>query len=86
MEIDSDSCFYFCSHFHRVFKSKVNIKGVPILRRSNKVIGHCSHCQDKIFKKLIEENHILSDTYFFESRKLLIQYFPIGKEKHKVET
>ena len=84
MEVGSTSCFYFCSHFHKAFKSKVNIKRASILRKSNEIIGYCSNCQDRIFRKLLGEYNSLSDTYFFEARKLLISYFPIVKEKHKV--
>ena len=84
MEIDSTSYYYFCSHFHRAFKNKVNIKGYSILKRSNEVIGYCLDCQDKIVRKLLGEYHSLSDIYVFEARKLLIQYFPIVKEKDKV--
>ena len=54
MEIDSTSCFYFCSHFDTGFKSKVNIKEVSILKKSNEVIGYCSDCKDKI-RKFLEE-------------------------------
>ena len=53
MEIDSDSCFYFCSLFHRAFKSKVNVDGASILKKSNEVIGYFSYCQNKIFKNLL---------------------------------
>ena len=81
MEIDSTSCLYFCSHFHRAFKSKVNIKGAFILKKSNEVIGYCPDCQVKIFRKLLGEYDSLSNTYFFEARKLLIIYFLIVKEK-----
>ena len=84
MEIDSTSCFYFCSHFHRAFKNKVNIKGYSILKKSNELIGYCSDCQDKIFRKLLGEYDSLSDIHFIEARKLLIQYFPTVKQKDKV--
>ena len=73
MEIDSISCFYFCSHFHRAFQNKVNIKGYSILKKSNEVIGHFCDCQDKIIRKLLGEYNTLPDTYFSEARKLLIQ-------------
>ena len=83
MEIDSNSCFHFCSHFHRGFKSKVNIKGTSVLKKSNEVIGYCSDCRDKI-RKLLGEYDSLSGIYFFEARKLLIQYFPIEKKNTKL--
>ena len=66
MEIGSTSSFYFCSHFHRTFKNKVNIKGYSILKRSNEIIGYCLDCQDKIFRKLLGEYHSLSDIYFLK--------------------
>ena len=81
MEIDSTSCFYFCSHFHRTFKSKVNIKGASILEKSKEVTGYCSHCRDNISRKLLGEYDSLSNTCFYKARKLLIQYFLIVKEK-----
>ena len=84
MEIDSTSCFHFCSHSHRVFKSKVHIKGTSVLKKSTEVIGCCSDRPDKIFRKLLEEYDSLSGIYFFEARKLLIKYFLIVKRKHEV--
>ena len=76
IEIVETSCIYFHSHFYKTFKDRAKIKGASILKNHTikEALGYCSSCQDKI-KKCLRTYNTLSDEFFFETRKLLIQHY-----------
>ena len=77
IEIDKTCCFCFCSHFYKAFKDRARIKNASILKHysSREVLRFCADCQNKI-KKYLCNYDALSNEFFFEGRKLLIQYYP----------
>ena len=71
IEIHKTSSFYFCNHFFKAFKDKINLRNTTILRQLKEVIAYCSECEIKYLKHLDS----LSIELFSEARKLLIQYY-----------
>ena len=82
VKIEEASCFYFCEHFYKAFKEKKPIKNASILQYhpAEELIGYCCECQKKI-QKLCSQFEALSNNYFIEAKKTLIQYYPIVKWK-----
>ena len=78
MKLDEVSCFYFCDHFYKAFKKKQTVKDASVLRTHpiEEVIGYCCSCQKKICK-LCCQFESLSDSFFVEAKKILIQYCPV---------
>ena len=74
--------FYFFGHFYKVFKEKKSSKGVSVLQShaEEEVIAYCCDCQGKLCKTCSEFEN-LSDDYFNEAKKTLIQYYPMVKWK-----
>ena len=79
INLDDTFCFYFCNHFLKAFKEKVKIKDALVLRKSNpdEVIACSDECKGRIVKYL-RHFDTLSDEFFLEASKLLIQYFPVN--------
>ena len=76
MKLDEVSCFYFCDHFYKAFKKKQTVKGASILRShpNEEVIAYCSSCHKKNFK-ICCQLESLSDSFFAEAKKILIQRY-----------
>ena len=74
-KIEEVSCFYFCNHFYKSFKKREPIKSASMLRShpTEEVIAYCCSCQDKV-RKICCQFESLSDSFFMEAKKILIQY------------
>ena len=77
VEINEASCLYFCSHFYKAFKDKARNNDASILENysSREALSYCASCRNKI-KKYLRHYDTLSDEFFFEGRKFLIQHYP----------
>ena len=79
--IEEISCYYFCNHFHKIFKARENDDTtVSFLKSSKKseIIIYCYSCRDFI-RSLFYYLKPLSQRYFEEAKKILIQYLPTVK-------
>ena len=76
VEIAETSCIYFCSHFYTGFKDRTEIKNASILKNHTMKEALC-YCLT-VWKELkcLRKYNTLSDEFFFETRKLLIQHYP----------
>ena len=74
-KIEEVSCFYFCNHFYKAYKKREPIKSASMLRShpTAEVIAYCCSCQDKV-RKICCQFESLSDSFFMEAKKILIQY------------
>ena len=83
IELENTSCFYFCDHFYKNFKDKVRIRGASVMRetRTKEVVGYCADCE-KYLSQLLRCDK-LTEYFFFEVRKFLIQCYPIITSKSK---
>ena len=68
--IEETSCFYFCSHFYKAFKDKVNFRGASVMKQEStkEVIGYCSECRKNILK-IICKHTTLSKGVFLKQEK-----------------
>ena len=82
VKIKETSCFTFAIIFIRLLKKKESMKGASVLRLrpSEEVIAYCANCKDIIFK-ICRQFEPLSDSFFIEAKKNLIQYYPTIKWK-----
>ena len=77
-DIEEANCFYFCSHFYEAFKKFESVEGATLIEdhRLKEVIAYCGICREILLDKFYGFNTLSDDFFFFfESRKLLIQYF-----------
>ena len=86
MKLDEVSCFYFCAHFYIAFKEKQTTKGASILcsHPNEEVIAYCSSCYKKI-RQICCQLESLSDSFFAEAKKILIQYYPLAKGVYVID-
>ena len=78
IELHETSSFYFCNHFLKAFKDKINLRNTTILRQLKELIAYCSECKE-IIDKYLKHLDSSSIEFFSEARKLLIQYYPINQ-------
>ena len=79
LKIKKCSCLYFCPHFYETFKKERNLlQNAIVINRlcSKEVLAYCRQCEINFTRKCFNL-HRSTDKYFFEIRKILIQYFPI---------
>ena len=83
LNIRTCNCIYFCSHFYEVFKKERTVlQNAIVVNRhlSKEVLAYFKQCEINFICKYFNL-HCSSDEYFFEVRKILIQYFPIKSSK-----
>ena len=79
------SCFYFCPRFYRAFKEENITKDSIVLQLYpyEEIVVCCCICHKKICLISSRFEDDLSDRFFNELKKLLIQYFLL-QQKFKV--
>ena len=82
VKIEEVACFYFCDHFYKAFREKKSIKNASVLQPhpTEEVIVYCLECQKKNYD-ICSKFDNLSERFFIEAKKNLIQYYPIVKWK-----
>lgn len=80
IDLDESNCFLFFFSFFEAFKQKSIVKGATAIERHElkEGIAYCAKCR----KYLVPKFHrfgTLSNDFFLEVRKLLIQYYPEKK-------
>lgn len=70
IEIDVTTSFYFCEHFYKAFKDKVNFRGASVMKQEStkEVIGYCSECRKNLLK-IICKHTTLSKGVFLKQEK-----------------
>ena len=79
LKIRKCNYLYFWPHFYEVFKKeRTSSQNAIVINRlcSKEVLAYCRQCEINFIHKYFNL-HRSTDEYFFEIRKILIQYFPI---------
>ena len=70
------NCLYFCLHFYEVFLKNITFESADVVESLEEVLLYCKQCLKQNIRKCVFSD-CLSDAYFPEVKKFLIQYYPL---------
>ena len=79
--IEEISCYYFCSHFHKIFKIRKKSETQMSFSKDtkkNEMIIYCHSCRD-FLRGLFYYLRPLSERYFNGVEKILVQHITVIK-------
>ena len=67
-------CLYFCPHFHKAHRGKINIKKISLATCRREALLCCNYCFKEQIRKYVSLGSG-SQAFFDEVKKILIQYY-----------